>query len=255
MKYLLSSVVVVALLLGNSYSAQAQTEVTLLAPRPISEPLEKLIKGFESKTNYKVKATWGSGLGTREQVAKGETQDVSIMFAPFPQALASGNVVNSSSTTLARLILGLAVQKGAPKPDISTPEAVKRMLLAAKSIISVDPAQGSAGVAAVAALEKLGIADQVKPKMKFVPNGGAVQTSVARGETEIALGPYISDLSNPGLDVVGPLPRGASTPTDFVGFISSHAKDPAAAKALLDYLATSPGAAEVYKEAGMEPAH
>lgn len=254
MKYLFSSVLAVILLLGNSYIASAQTEITLLAPRPISEPLEKLITGFESKTDYKVKPTWGSGLGTKQQVAKGEALDVSIMFAPFPEALASGNVVNSSATTLARLILALAVQKGAAKPDISTAEATKRTLLAAKSIISVDPAQGSAGVAAVAALQKLGIADQVKAKMKFVPNGGVVQTSVAKGETEIALGPYISDMSNPGLDVAGPLPLEASTPTDFVGFVSTHAKDPKAAKALLDYL-SSPDAAKVYRAAGMEPVH
>jgi molybdate transport system substrate-binding protein len=253
-KYLFSSVLAVILLLGNSYVALAQNEVTLLAPRPIMEPLEKLIQGFEAKTTYKVKATWGSGLGTKQQVAKGEAQDVSIMFAPFPEALASGNVDNSSAKTLARLILALAVKKGAPSPDISTPEAVKRTLLAAKSIISVDPAQGSAGVAAVAALEKLGIADQVKPKMKFVPNGGVVQTSVAKGEVEIALGPYVSDMSNPDLDVVGPLPREASTPTDFVGFISTHAKNPTAAKLLLDYL-TTPQAGRIYRQAKMEPAH
>lgn len=252
MKYVFSLVVIVILVLGNSSRVCAQSEVSLLAPRPIQEPLEKLISGFESKTKYKVKATWGSGLGTKQQVAQGEASDVSVMFSPFPEALASGNVVSGSAKTLVRLVLAAAVKKGAPKPDISTPEAAKRMLLGAKSIIAVDPAQGSAGVAAVAALQKLGIADQVKPKLKFVPNGGVVQTSVANGETEIALGPYVSDMRNPGLDVLGGLPREVSTPTDVVGFVSSHAKDSGAAKALLDYLSSSPEAAQVYKAAGME---
>jgi molybdate transport system substrate-binding protein len=251
-KYQLSSVLIVSLVLGNLHSARAQNEVTLLAPRPIMEPLEKLIMGFESTTKYKVKVTTGSGLGTRQQVAHGEGLDVSIMFSPFPEALASGNVVPSSARTLARLVLAVAVKKGAPKPDISTPDAVKRMLLAAKSIIAVDPAQGSAGVAAVAALKKLGITEQVQTKIKFVANGGLVQTSVAKGETEIGLGPYISDMSNPGLDVVGPLPAEVSIPTDVVGFVSTRAKDPVAAKALLEYFSSSPDAAKIYKAAGMD---
>ena len=254
MRYLLSSVFVVALMLGHSYAVYAQSEISFLAPRPIMEQMEKLIAGFESKTNYKVKAAWGSGLGTKQQVANGEGGDVSIMFSPFPEALASGNLVPGSGTTLAGLVMGVAVQKGAPKPDISTADAVKRMLLAAKSIVTVDPAQGSVGVSAMAVLQKLGITDQVKSKLKFVQNGGLVQTSVAKGETEIALGPYIGDIENPGLDVLGPLPREASTPTDFVGFISTKAKDPAAARALLEYL-SSPDAAAVYRAARMEPAH
>jgi molybdate transport system substrate-binding protein len=251
-KYLLSSFVVVALLLAGPGSGSAQNEVTLLAPRPVQEQLEKLVAAFESSTSYKVKATWGSGLGTKQQVAQGEAADVSVMFAPFPEALASGNIVPGSGKTLARLILGLAVKKGAPKPDISTPEAVRRTLLAAKSIVTVDPAQGSVGVAAMSVVEKLGIAEQVKPKLKFVQNGGLVQTAVANGEVEIALGPYIGDIRNPGVDVAGPLPRNVSTPTDFSAFLSTRAKDSAAAKALLDFLA-SPNAAAVYKAAQMEP--
>jgi molybdate transport system substrate-binding protein len=252
-KYLLSSVVIVVLMICNSYTALAQTEVTLLAPRPVQPELEKLIAAFEKSANYKVKATWGSGLGTKEQVAKGEAADVSVMFAPFPEALASGNIVPGSGKTLARLILGLAVRKGAPKPDISTPDAAKRTLLAAKSIVTVDPAQGSVGVSAMSVLDKLGITAQVKPKLKFVQNGGLVQTTVANGENEIALGPYVGDIENAGVDVVGTLPRAISTPTDFAGYISTRAKDSTGAKALLDYL-TSAAAADVYRASKMEPA-
>jgi len=140
-KYLLSSVVTLALVMCNSYIAFAQTEVTLLAPRPVQPELEKLIAAFEKSANYKVKATWGSGLGTKEQVARGEAADVSVMFAPFPEALASGNIVPGSGKTLARLILGLAVRKGAPRPDISTPDAVKRTLLAARVLSPVTETQ------------------------------------------------------------------------------------------------------------------
>jgi molybdate transport system substrate-binding protein len=253
-KYLLLSVTIVTLLLGIPYSACAQSEITLLAPGPIREPLDKLIAGFEGNTDYKVKVTYGTGVSTRQDVASGKGLDVSIMFSPFPQAAASGNVVRNSATVLARLRLAVAVKRGAPKPDISNTEAVKRMLTAAKSIITVDPEQGSVGGAALAALQKVGMSDQVRPKLKFVRGGGEVQTSVANGETEIALGPYVSDMRNPGLDVVGPLPPDVATPVDVTGFISTHAKDAAACKALLDYL-SSPNAAPIYKEARMEPAH
>ena len=92
-----------------------------------------MIPDFERKTGHKVKATFGSGLGTKQQVARGEPFDVPIVQPPFPEVLASGHVVAGSETPLATVAVGVAVRNGAPKPDISTPEAVKRMLLAAKS--------------------------------------------------------------------------------------------------------------------------
>jgi molybdate transport system substrate-binding protein len=164
----------------------------------------------------------------------------------------TGNVVKSSATVVARLRLAIAVKKGAPKPDISTVAAVKKTLLNAKSIISVDPAQGSVGGATLLALDKMGLTDQIKPKITWVPGGGEVQTSVAKGETEIALGPYLSDMRNPGLDVVGALPPEAATPVDITGFLSTNAKDPKAALSLLDYLKSSQ-AAPVWRTAKAFP--
>jgi molybdate transport system substrate-binding protein len=104
--------------------------------------------------------------------------------------------------------------------------------------------------------EKLGIAEQMKSKMKFVRTGGVIGTSVASGESEIGLGPYASDLlgnRNADLDVVGALPREASTPTDIDAFVATHAKDAAAARALVQYLA-SPEAQAIYKEHLIQPA-
>jgi hypothetical protein len=104
--------------------------------------VEQLIPGFERKTGYKVKATFGSGLGTKQQVVKGEPFDVPIVQPPFPQVLASGNVVADSAKTLASVSVGVAVRPGAPKPDISTADAVRRTLLAAKSVSYPNPARG-----------------------------------------------------------------------------------------------------------------
>jgi len=229
-------ITVVGLALGLSISAHAQARVTLLTPDPIRETINQLVEQWEAKTGNKVQMSYGTGVGTRRTVAEGGALDVTLLFAPFDEALKTGNVNKETQTVVARLRLAIAVKKGAPKPDISTAEAAKRTLLNAKSIVSVDPNQGSVGGAALLALQKMGIADQVKPKIKWVPGGGEVQQSVANGETEIALGPYLSDMRNPGLDVVGALPPEAATPVDITGWLATNVGDAKAARALLDYL-------------------
>ena len=140
MKYLFSTAAVSSaivssaiafLVLSNPHSARAQgAEVTLVAPGGIRAAVEQLIPGFEKKTGYKVKATFGSGGGTHKQVVAGEAFDVPIVQPPYQDVLASGNVVAASETPLASVAIGVAVKKGAPKPDISSPEAVKRMAAA-----------------------------------------------------------------------------------------------------------------------------
>lgn len=261
MRHFLRGVAVVAVLLGAAYAANAQSEITLLMPGPVGRDLVPgVVSGFESKTGNTVKITFAQGSrdtapwGTKQLVARGQALDVSVMFAPFPDALASGNIDPHSATTIARLVLSLSVRKGAPRPDISTPAAVKKTLLEAKSIAIVDPAQGTLGFQAMEALKKLGIADQVKDKLKAVPGSGDAEAAVAKGEAELFLGPELSDKPDAGIDRVGGLPKGASTPVDIVGFVSTHATDAKAAKALLEYL-KSPEAEAAYKGAGMEPAH
>jgi molybdate transport system substrate-binding protein len=244
---------IVALALGSLHNADAQSkEITLIAPGGIRDAIEQMIPGFEAKTGYKVKATFGSGLGTKQQVARGEAFDVPVIQPPYPEVLASGNVVAGSAVTLASVSVGLAVKKGAPKPDVSTPEAVKQTLLAAKSIAFPNPAGGAAaGVSFDETLKKLGIAGQVEAKLKRAQGGAGAMAMVANGEADIGA-TFVSEMGDPGVDVVAPLPRGISPPTTLVGFVSSHAKDPAAAKALIDYL-SSPEAAAVYRKQGMEP--
>ncbi len=254
MKSFLSAITVVLTVFGFCCNARAQTEVTLLSPMPIQESMEKLVAGFESKTGIHVKVTYGSGLGTRKQVASGQALDVSILFAPFPDALATGNIIPSSATVLATLRLGIAVRKGEPKPDISTPDAAKKALLNAKSIVAVDPAAGSAGAVTLATLDKLGITDQVKPKVIWVRGAAAVQKAVAGGQAELALGPYLSEMDDPGIEIVGALSPQESAPVEITGFIASNAKDPKAAKQLLDYLA-SHEVAPIYAEGRIFPVH
>lgn len=241
----------VALVFGLG-GARAQSEITLIAPGGIRAAIEQLIPGFEKKTGHKVKATFGSGLGTKRQVAKGEAFDVPIVQPPYPEVLSSGNVVANTATPLASVALGLAVRQGGPKPDISTPEAVKRTLLGAKSVSYPNAAGGAAaGVTFDEMLKKLGIAQQIEPKLKRAQGGARAMEMVAKGEAEIGF-TFVSEMNEPGIEIVGAMPKGIATPTSLVGFVSAHAKDPAGAKALLEYL-SSPDAAAAYKAQHMEP--
>ncbi len=252
MKHLLSWATVA--FVASTYCAQAQEEVTLIAPGGARAAIERLIPEFERQTGHKVKATFGSGLGTKQQVARGEAFDVPIVQPPYAEVLASGNVVATSAAYLASVAVGVAVRHGSPKPDISTPETVKRTLLAARSISFPNPAGGAAaGVSFEETLKKLGIAGQIEPRLKRAQGGARAMEMVAKGEAEIGL-TFVSEMSEPGIDVLGPLPKEISTPTMLVGFLSAHAKNPAAAKQLLDFI-SAPKAAAAYRAEHMEPAH
>jgi molybdate transport system substrate-binding protein len=261
MRRILVSAIGVVAAVTFSCNAFAQQEVTLIAPGGIRAAIEQMIPGFEAKTGYKVNAMFGSGGGTHQQVARGEVFDVPIVQPPYADVIASGNVVESTATPLASVGVGVCVKKGAPKPDISTSEAVKRMLLAAKSIAFPDAALGAAaGVTINKMLKEMGIDEQVEPKITRPRGtgpggsggGNAVAAMVASGQVEIGM-TFNSEINNPGVDKLGMLPKDVSPRTDLVGFISSHAKNPEAARALLKYI-SSPEAAEIYKVVGMEPA-
>jgi molybdate transport system substrate-binding protein len=264
--YLFSAIFVLALVFGSWVSARAQSEITLLAVGPMRAPTQKIVANFEAKTGYKVKATYVNGVASRQTVAKGQPLDVSLLVAPFPGAIASGTIIPSSATPVASILTAVGVPKGRPKPDISTPAAVKKALLAAKSIGYEDPDFTAAGQGPWEALNKLGIADQVaaKSQVELGPaaqgispsaTNNAIKTSkrLENGDIDIGL-LMLSDMlpEKDKYDIVGVLPRKICTPVAVVGFISTHASDPAGAKALLQYLA-SPDAEAIWKEAGYEP--
>jgi molybdate transport system substrate-binding protein len=251
-KYFFSAIFALTTLLGSAGAVRAQSEITLLAPGPMRKPIDMIVANFQSKTGHKVKVTYGTGLSTRQSVAKGEPLDVTLMVAPFPGAMASSSIIPSSSTLVTSFLMAVAVPKNSPKPDISSPAAVKKAFLSAKSIGFVDPDFGSAGQGATEALNKLGIADQIITKSKVPNGGGPVQKGLADGSLDIGM-LYLSDmLPNKDINIVGVLPRAICMPTAVYGVISAKASDPAGAKALLQYLA-SPDAQSIFKEAGFQP--
>ena len=227
-------------------------EITLIAPGGIRDAIQRMIPDFERKTGHAVRATFGSGGGTKQRVMGGEAFDVPVVQPPLKEVIDSGNVVAATETPLATVAVGVAVRKGAARPDISTPEAVKKILLDARTISYPDGGRGAAaGVSFDATLRQLGIFDEMRPKIVRAQGGSGAMALLARGEVDIGL-TFLSEIHDPGVDIVGPLPREISTPTGLVGFVSAHSKTPAAARALLAYL-SSPEVAGVYEALGMRP--
>jgi molybdate transport system substrate-binding protein len=186
-------------------------------------------------------------------VAAGDPFDVPIVQPPYPDVLASGHVVATSATPLASVAVGVAVRTGARKPDISTPDAVKKLLLSVKSFSYPDPAGGAAaGVSFTKTLAQLGIAEAVKSKIHLARGGAAAMDAVAKGEVEIGLTFYSEILTEPGVEAVGMLPASICPPTSLVAFVSSHAKNADASRALVRYL-SSREAAATYVKVGMQP--
>jgi len=251
MKQLISSAILALVVFGAQ--AASADEVTLIAPGGLRCPVDLIKPGFEKKTGHVLKATIGAGGATHRQVVQGAPFDVPVVQPPYKDVIDSGNVIASSETPLATVSIIVVVRKGEAKPDISTADAVKRMLLAAKAISYPDGAGGLGGAAGVSfdnTQKKLGIYDQMQPKVKRV-QGVALLDLLKRGDIDYAI-TFASEVNDPAVEVVGALPRDISTPTALVGFISSHAKSPDAAKALLAYL-SGPDGATAYKACAMTP--
>src|SRR5262249_23158224 len=162
----------------------------------------KLIPGFEAKTGYKVKATFGSGGGTHAQVVKGDEFDVVIVQPPYQDVIASGNVMKDTEKQRAAVNVGVAQKQGTPNPEISRAAAVKKRLVDAKPGSYPNPSGGAAaGVSFEQTLKQLGIYDEVKAKYK--PGQADL---AAKGDVDVSV-TYLSEVVDPGVDIVGPLPK------------------------------------------------
>lgn len=229
------------------------SEITLIAPGGIRTALQRLIPIFETRTGHKVTPTFTSGAAAKAKTADGELFDVPIVQPPLDSVIASGNVVPNSETPIATVSVVVAIRSGIAKPDISTGEGVKRLLLAAQSIAYPSAARGAAcGVSFDASMAKLGITAAMAPKIKPAPTGWEAVKMLARGEVEIGV-TFMSEMdADDRAALLGPLPREISTPTGFVAFVNAHSKEPQAAAALIEFL-SSGDAASIFKECGMSP--
>jgi molybdate transport system substrate-binding protein len=225
----------------------AAKEVVLIAAVGANTSVDQMAPDFEAKTGYKIKVTYAVSGMIKKKVITGEPFDVAILLLPIADALATGNLVESSVSPLAGVPVAMVIKKGAPKPDVSTPEALKQTLLAANGISYPHGTPGALdGILIDGMMTKLGILDQVVPKIK--PGG---VKAVAQGDLDFAF-LFQPEARDPGIEIV-PLPASIQPVAQMVGAISSHSKNPDIAKQLLDYLST-PAAKAVYLSKGMRPA-
>ena len=239
-----------AMLLAFGVSAEA-AEIRVLSSNALKSALEEIAPQFEKASGHKLVFVWGAAVPLRGQIEKGEVVfDATILNTPGIDALIEqAKLDKATRTPLARSSVGVAVRKGAPKPDISTTEAFKTALRNAKSIAYVE--QGATGIYLKELFVRLGIADELKSKIKLAPTAAA--DFIARGEAEIGMTQISEILPFPGADLVGPLPADIQLYTSFAGANSAAAKQPDAGKAFLKFLVT-PDTAKVMKAKGLEPA-
>jgi molybdate transport system substrate-binding protein len=237
-----------ALLLCSGMAGAA--DIKVLSTQATEDTYRELVPQFEKATGHKVTTIFTGTLNVQKRLADGESYDMIIMPGPAIDAqIKAGKAIAGSRVDIAKSGVAVGVPKGAPKPDISTTEALKKTILAAKSI---GYSTGPSGVYILTVFEKLGVADQVKGKLKQTPSGVFVGTIIANREVEIGF-QQVSELGNfPGVDYVGPLPADVQQTTVFSSGIIAAAKEPEAAKALVKFL-TTPAAGAAFKKRGMEP--
>ena len=227
-------------------------EITVASTQATEEAYKELVAQFEKSTGHKVTTYYSGTLNVQKRIADGEPYDLIIMAGPaIDDQIKLSKAVAGSRVDFAQSGTGMAVKKGAPKPDIGSVDAFKKALLATKSI---GYSTGPSGIYMLSVFEKLGIADQMKGKLKQTPSGVFVGTLIATGETEVGF-QQISELVHfDGIDYVGPLPGDLQRMTMFSTGIHASAKQAEAARGLVKYI-TAPAAAPVIRKHGLEPAN
>ena len=213
-----------------------------------------MVPDFEKQTGNNVVVDNDTAGGLKKRIESGEAFDVAVITPAVIDELAgAGKIAAGSQVNLASVSIGVVVKEGAPKPDVSTVDAFKRALLEAKSVAYIDPASGgSSGIYIDKLLERLGIADQVRPKAKL-KKGGYVAELIVSGEAELGLHQISEIVPVKGAVLVGPLPKEIQNTTTYAAGLSASPQNKEAAQALIKMF-SGPAAATVLKSKGMEPA-
>jgi molybdate transport system substrate-binding protein len=233
-------------------------EVRVLASGSLKAALSQLLPDFEKSSGNTARIEYGPAGAIAGRIEKNDAADVVIVSRSQLEKLASnGKVVQGSFVNIAGIALGVAVQKGASKPDISNVEAFKRALLSARSIGYRDPITGStSGTYTAGMLERLGMAQDLKPKLVLDRTEGDapenVFQAVAKGEVEMQIGQITEIAIAPGVDLAGPLPAEIQNTTLMAAGITTTSKVPDEARALIGAI-SSPSAAAVLKARGFQP--
>jgi molybdate transport system substrate-binding protein len=229
-------------------------ELTIYSSIGMRSAAEQLFRIFEKENSCPLAVTWGTAPMLVARIEAGETADVLILSRAGIDALRKqGKIVAGSDVTLAGSGVAIAAKAGAPKPDISTPQALKATLLKARSIAYSEPSAGGAsGVYFAKLLDRMGIAEQMKPKTKFPPAGGFSGELLLTGEAELAVQQKPELLHVAGIEIVGFLPGDLNLVTEFAAGIMAGSKNAETGNALIQRL-RSLQAAAVFRAKGLDP--
>jgi molybdate transport system substrate-binding protein len=244
------------LLSGAATSPPAlAAELRVLGGSAIETAIRELIPAFERRTGHTVSHDLDGAIGQMTaRVRDGEHADVVIVSREHIDALArGGRIMPRSEADLAKVAIGIFVRASAPKPDIGTVEAFRRTMLAARSIGWNDPAAGApVSLYMIDLFERLGIAAQMQPKTVAFKQRSERFAAVARGDVEIGFNQVSEIIAAPGVDLVGPLPDDIQNYTRFSAGIGVSTREPAAARAFVDFMA-SKDAMVVWTAKGFQP--
>jgi molybdate transport system substrate-binding protein len=239
-----------ALALLVTVSTAQAVELKVLSGNGAKAAVRELCTQFERSTGHKIDLHFEVNADLKKKIEAGENFDVAVLNPPVIDALISqAKIVAGSSSNIGRAGLGVAVRAGAPKPDIGSVDAFKRALLAAKAVAY--PGKGASGLYFVSLLDRMGIKAEMQSRLKPMAAEDTVEV-VARGDADmvVVVATRITDVA--GVDVVGPIPVELQTKIGFAAGLSTSAKEPEAAKALIRFL-TAPEAAATLKTKGVEP--
>lgn len=227
-------------------------ELKVLSGNGAKAAVRDLCTQFERATGNKVSIHFEVNADLKKKIEAGEPFDVAVLNPPVLDALIKdGKVVAASRAEIGRAGLGVAVRAGAPKPDIATVDAFKRALLASKAVAY--PGKGASGLYFVSLLDRMGIAKEMKPKLKPMKAEDTVEV-VARGEADMVVVVSTRISGVPGVERVGSIPEELQTKIGFAAGVSASAKEPGAGKALVAFL-SAPEAAATLRANGVDPAH
>lgn len=229
------------------------SEIRISSATAMKEVLIAITPELERAVGRKIAVAYTTSGGHAKRIAGGEVADLLMIAQPDIDGLMQqGKLLPGSGVVVARSNIGVGVRKDAPKPDISTPDALKRALLAARTVAYTDPAAGGAsGAYFETVLRQMGIFEQVHPKLAAGGPNGLVGTLVVNGEAAIGV-QQIPELIASGVELLGPLPGELARATAYVAAIPASTPNLQASKALLTVL-TSPAAAAAVRAHGMQP--
>jgi molybdate transport system substrate-binding protein len=234
-------------------AAQAgAAELKVLGAGPVDGTFKRLIPAFMNATGHKVEGTFDTVGVIQDKLKKGEKADVIILSTAVMEDMEkAGSLLAGTRVEIGRGTSGFAVRAGAPVPDVSTPDAMKATLLAARSVAYVDPALGATtGIHFAKVLERLAIADAVNKKAVLFRRGYELADAVADGRAEIGNTNLTELVPHKGLTVVGPMPDPLALVVVYVAGVSSTSPNADGARALVAFL-TSPEARASFKAAGL----